>query len=104
MAARVIASHDEFIDVLPQAAGKAAALRFEATRRGLDLRHCIAAGDSGNDADMLAASGASILPSNAYAELAHLRGRGIYQSRYHHAAGVIDGLAQLGLARQAQHA
>ncbi|TNH40300.1 HAD-IIB family hydrolase [Paracoccus haeundaensis] len=104
LAARVIASHGEFIDVLPQAAGKAAALRFEATRRGLDLRHCIAAGDSGNDADMLAASGASILPSNAYAELAHLRGRGIYQSRYHHAAGVIDGLAQLGLARQAQHA
>ncbi|WP_042250984.1 HAD-IIB family hydrolase [Paracoccus sp. PAMC 22219] len=104
LSARVIASHGEFIDVLPQAAGKAAALRFEALRRGLDLRHCIAAGDSGNDADMLAASGASILPSNAYAELSHLRGRGIYQSRYHHAAGVIDGLAQLGLARQAQHA
>lgn len=100
LAARVIASHERFIDVLPQAAGKAAALRFEASRRGLDLADCIAAGDSGNDADMLEASGASILPANAYAELAHLRGEGIYLSPFAHAAGVIDGLERLGLARQ----
>ena len=56
LAARVIASHGEFIDVLPQAAGKAAALRFEATRRGLDLRHCIAAGDSARVGDGCSAS------------------------------------------------
>ncbi|TJZ84423.1 HAD-IIB family hydrolase [Paracoccus hibiscisoli] len=104
LAARVIASHGQFIDVLPLAAGKAAALRFEAARHGLTLKDCIAAGDSGNDADMLAASGASILPSNAYAELAHLRGRRVHRSPHAHAAGVIDGLARLGLARGRPHA
>lgn len=103
LAARVIASHGQFIDVLPLAAGKAAALRFEAARHGLTLKDCIAAGDSGNDADMLAASGASILPSNAYAELAHLRGRRVHRSLHAHAAGVIDGLARLGLARGRPH-
>ncbi|MFN4060941.1 MAG: HAD-IIB family hydrolase [Paracoccus hibiscisoli] len=104
LAARVIASHGQFIDVLPRAAGKAAALRFEAARHGLTLKDCIAAGDSGNDADMLAASGASILPSNAYAELAHLRGRRVHRSPHAHAAGVIDGLARLGLTRGRPHA
>ena len=104
LAAQVIASHGQFIDVLPLAAGKAAALRFEAARHGLTLDDCIAAGDSGNDADMLAASGASILPSNAYAELAHLRGRRVHRSPHAHAAGVIDGLVRLGLARGRPHA
>ncbi|TJZ91860.1 HAD-IIB family hydrolase [Paracoccus gahaiensis] len=97
LGARVIASHGQFIDILPPRAGKAAALRFEAERWGLDLSHCITAGDSGNDADMLAVSGAAILPANAYAELDHLRGPGIYRSPCAHAAGVIDGLTRLGL-------
>ncbi|MGR3247962.1 MAG: HAD-IIB family hydrolase [Paracoccus sp. (in: a-proteobacteria)] len=99
IAARVIASHGRFIDILPAGAGKAAALAFEAARHGLDLGDCIAAGDSGNDADMLAASGASILPANAFAELAGLRGQALYHSPHAHAAGVLDGLARLGLAR-----
>lgn len=98
LTARVIASHGRLIDILPAGAGKAAALGFEAARHGLSLGDCIAAGDSGNDADMLAASGASILPANAYAELAELRGRGIYNSPDAHAAGVLDGLSRLGLA------
>ncbi|CAM3180130.1 HAD family hydrolase [Paracoccus nototheniae] len=98
LGARVIASHGQFIDILPPLAGKAAALRFEAARRGLDPAQCITAGDSGNDADMLMDSGAAILPANAYAELDHLRGRGLYRSPFAHAAGVIDGLTRLGLA------
>ncbi|RJL04843.1 HAD-IIB family hydrolase [Paracoccus aestuarii] len=103
--ARVIASHGRFIDILPHRAGKAAALRFEAARHGLDLSRCVAAGDSGNDADMLAASGHSILPANALAELDHLRGTRICRSSRAHAAGVIDGLARLGLIpAEVQHA
>lgn len=98
LAARVIASHGRFIDILPSAAGKAAALAFEASRHGLDLSACIAAGDSGNDADMLQASGAAILPANAYAETRNLRGAGLYRSPRPYAGGVLDGLARLGLA------
>lgn len=96
--ARVVASHGCFIDILPARAGKSAALRFEARQHGLDLPDCIAAGDSGNDADMLEASGAAILPANAYAELNTLRSAGVYRSPYAHAAGVLDGLSLLGLA------
>lgn len=98
LAARVIPSHGRFIDILPARAGKAAALAFEAGRHGLDLSACIAAGDSGNDADMLEASGAAILPANAYAETRGLRGAGLYRSPHAHAGGVLDGLARLGLA------
>ena len=78
-------------------AGKAAALRFEAERHGLSLAQCITAGDSGNDRDMLIASGASILPANAYDELAGITGADIFRSRDRHAAGVLDGLRRLGL-------
>lgn len=98
LAARIIPSHGRFIDILPAAAGKAAALAFEAARHGLDLAACIAAGDSGNDADMLEASGAAILPANAYAETRKLRGAGLYRSPRPYAGGVLDGLARLGLA------
>ena len=97
LAAHVIASHGRFIDVLPVRAGKAAALRFEAERHGLSLAQCITAGDSGNDRDMLIASGASILPANAYDELAGITGADIFRSRDRHAAGVLDGLRRLGL-------
>ena len=95
--AHVIASHGRFIDVLPVRAGKAAALRFEAERLGLTLTDCVTAGDSGNDRDMLIASGASILPANAYAELSGITGLDIFRSRDRHAAGVLDGLTRLGL-------
>ncbi|RJE79056.1 HAD-IIB family hydrolase [Paracoccus sp. JM45] len=97
LSAHVIASHGRFIDILPANAGKAAALAFEAKRIGLTLDDCITAGDSGNDADMLAVGGASILPSNAYSELAHIAGPAIYRSSFAHAAGVLDGLQRLGL-------
>ena len=90
--ARVIASHGRFIDILPPNGGKGAALRFEARRRGLRLSDCIAAGDSGNDADMLLAAGRAIIPANACPELADLAGRHILRSRLSYADAVLDGL------------
>ncbi|WP_108502736.1 HAD family hydrolase [Paracoccus indicus] len=97
LTAHVIASHGRFIDILPVRAGKAAALRFEAERFGLTLADCVTAGDSGNDRDMLIASGASILPANAYSELSGITGLDIFRSSDRHAAGVLDGLTRLGL-------
>ena len=81
---------------MPVGAGKAAAIRFEARRLGLSDRAVIVAGDSGNDADMLAAFDNAILPANAMDEIAHLTGG--YRSPYAHADGVLDGLGRLGLA------
>lgn len=97
LAARVIPSHGRFIDILPQCAGKVGALSFEAARLGLTLADCVAAGDSGNDACMLAAAGRAIVVGNAWAELQLADRPGLYRAAAHHAAGVIEGLAHFGL-------
>ncbi|MEH3099943.1 HAD family hydrolase [Sphingomonas adhaesiva] len=97
--ARVVFSHGRLIDVLAPGGGKAAAIAAFAARHGWTLADAVASGDSGNDEDMLAACGHAILVGNASDELAHLAPRpGLYRARRHHAAGVVDGLAMLGLA------
>lgn len=98
LAARVIPSHGRFIDILPQRAGKVGALAFEAARLGLTLADCVAAGDSGNDACMLAAAGRAIVVGNALAELRLADRPGLFRASAAHAAGVIEGLAHFGLA------
>jgi sucrose-phosphate synthase len=99
LAARVIFSHGRLIDVLAPAGGKAAAIAAYADRVGLTLADCVAAGDSGNDLDMLDACGAAIVVGNASDELATLAPRpGLYRAKRHHAAGVLEGLERLGLA------
>lgn len=97
IAARVIPSHGRFIDILPQRAGKVGALGFEARRLGLTLADCVAAGDSGNDICMLGAAGRAIVVGNARAELRLADRPGLYRAAAHHAAGVLEGLAQFGL-------
>ncbi len=98
LAARVVFSHGELIDVLAPHAGKAAAIAAYAARRGLSLADCIAAGDSGNDIDMLEACGHAIVVGNAGAELDGLTLRaGLNRVRGRHAAGVMEGLAAIGI-------
>ena len=104
LAARVIPSHGRLIDVLPARAGKAAAMRHVAGLMGLTAADCVACGDSGNDADMLAAAGRAVLPANALAELDALRGGHAIRTRAAHAAGVLEGLASLGLVPRARAA
>ncbi|MBE3640422.1 HAD family hydrolase, partial [Mangrovicoccus algicola] len=93
--ARVVPSHGRFVDILPARAGKAAAIRFEAARRGLPDSACLVAGDSGNDADMIAAFARAVIPANALPELDALRCG--YRSPMPHAAGVLDGIAHFRL-------
>jgi sucrose-phosphate synthase len=100
--ARVVFSHGRLIDVLAPAGGKAAAVAAYADTLGLRLADCVAAGDSGNDEDMLQQCGAAIVVGNAGDELAALTPRaGLYRATAHHAAGVLEGLARLGLAGDA---
>ncbi|KIN70584.1 HAD-superfamily protein hydrolase subfamily IIB [Sulfitobacter noctilucae] len=88
--ARIIPSHGRFIDIIPASAGKAAAIRFEAIRRGLSEDQVIVAGDSGNDLDMLSWFERAVLPANALQELDGLIS--CYRSPHQHAAGVLDGM------------
>lgn len=96
--ARVIHSHETLIDVLPVQGGKAAAIATYAAGLNLPLSACIAAGDSGNDVDMLTQCGFAIIVGNADSDLADLPMRpGMIRVRQHHAAGVLEGLEALAM-------
>ncbi len=101
--ARTVFSHGRLIDVLAPHAGKAAAIAAYAARLGLTLADCIAAGDSGNDIDMLDACGYAIVVANATVELDELRRRrGLKRVGRRYASGVMEGLTELGVA-MAEH-
>ena len=102
LAANVVFSHGRLIDVLSPRGGKAEAVAAYARKSGLALSHCIAAGDSGNDMDMLAACGHAIVVGNAAGELDGLPERtGLMRVTLPYAAGVMEGLALLGLCENA---
>ncbi|WP_241524057.1 HAD-IIB family hydrolase [Oceaniglobus indicus] len=88
----VIPSHGRFIDVLPVRAGKAAAAAHVAAKLGLGAAQCLAAGDSGNDRDLLTWAGRAVVPANALPELSDLRGAHVRRSKQRHAAGILDAL------------
>ncbi len=91
--ARVIASHDRFLDILPTSAGKAAAMDHVAGVLRIDKSRVFAAGDSGNDEDMLTACANAIMVANHRPEIAALSKRkNVYLARHRHAAGVVEGL------------
>jgi len=91
--ASLIFSHQEFLDVLPVRASKGHAIRFLAYKWGLPLKNFLAAGDSGNDEEMLVGDTLGVVVGNHSAELEHLRGlEQIYFARGHHASGILEGL------------
>jgi sucrose-phosphate synthase len=98
LTARVVHSHGHLIDLLAPGAGKAAALAWYAATLGLTLGDCISAGDSGNDLDMLEASGCAIAVTNGGSELDGLPPRrGLVRVAGRNANGIMEGLATFGL-------
>ena len=92
--AHVIFSHGDLLDVLPARAGKAAAMAWVARRLGASPGSIVAAGDSGNDLDMLAAAALGVVVGDS-PELAALHHRpNIHRARTAHADGVLEGLAR----------
>lgn len=91
--ARVIHSHGHLLDILPVASGKARAVEFLRQQAGVDSRRVIAAGDSGNDEDMLRYAASGIVVGNHSGELDGLKGfEHIYWARSHCAVGILEGL------------
>jgi sucrose-phosphate synthase len=96
--ARVVVSRNYCVDVLPVRASKGHALRFLATSWRFDLNRVYAAGDSGNDLDMLRGMVRGIVVANHSDELESLREEeNTYFSPWPSAAGVLDGLHHHGL-------
>ena len=92
--ARVVLSHGNLIDVLPRRAGKAAAMRRLARFFDIPEEAVLAAGDSGNDIDMLRAAPRAVAVANASEELRLIWDcPNLMRARAAHAAGVLEAIA-----------
>ena len=95
-AIHAIASHGAQLDLLPRAASKGRAVRHLRRALGIPRARTLAAGDSGNDEDMLADAGLGVIVADHGAELGRLRGRrGVRFSAASGAAAILEGLGQL---------
>jgi sucrose-phosphate synthase len=91
--AKLIFSHDAYLDIIPIRASKGLAVRWLAFRWGLPADRILVAGDSGNDEEMLAGHTLGIVVGNYSPELEGLRGRDrIYFAEGNHAAGISEGI------------
>lgn len=91
--AKLIYSHERYLDVLPVRASKGLALRYLAFKWGLAPEAVLVAGGTGSDEEPLCGSMLGVVVSNHYPELQRLRGRArVYFAAGAHAAGVLEGL------------
>jgi sucrose-6F-phosphate phosphohydrolase len=102
------AEHRGLLDILPERAGKAQAIRYLMKAEGFGMDRTVFAGDSGNDLDVLTSGLQAILVNNAADDvrrsaLARLSEHGMESSLYlakgeffgmngNYAAGVLEGL------------
>jgi sucrose-phosphate synthase len=92
----ILYSHGEFLDILPERASKAQAISFVAKKLGVGVGAIAAAGDSGNDCDMLEAF-KGIIVGNHAPELEVLRNcPEVFFASRNDAAGVLEGLRHYG--------
>lgn len=90
---KVIHSHNKYLDILPIRASKGLAARYLAIKWGLPPERILAAGDSGNDAEMLSGDVLGVVVGNFSPELKRLRGKPrIYFANNEYAHGIIEGI------------
>jgi sucrose-phosphate synthase len=89
----LIYSHEQFLDILPHRASKGKAIRYLSYKWDIPLANIMAAGDSGNDAEMLRGSMAGIVVGNYSHELESMRrNRKVYFAEAESAGGILQGL------------
>ena len=103
LAASVIFSHHEFLDLLPVRASKGRAIQYLARRWGFEMDEVLVAGDSGNDADMLRSGALGVVVKNHSSELRYLRGRDrICFTEWPYAHGILEGIDRHGFLPEDQ--
>ena len=87
-------SFGQFLDVLPARASKGLALRYVADQWGIPLEHCLAAGGSGADEDMMRGNTLAVVVANRHnEELSQLIDtHGIYFAQTPYAAGILEAI------------
>lgn len=91
--AKIIYSHQAYLDMLPVRASKGLAVRYIGHRWGIPPERILVAGDSGNDEEMLKGNTLGVVVGNYSTELSRLRRRpGIYFAEGHFAWGVQEGI------------
>jgi sucrose-phosphate synthase len=85
--------HERDLDITPVRASPGHAIRFLSHKWNLPPRRILVAGDSGNDADMLAGETLGVVVGNHTPELEELRGHPrVYFATDRHAWGVLEGI------------
>lgn len=98
--AKLIYSHEAFLDVLPARASKGLAVRYLAYKWGISLQNFLVAGDSGNDEEMLVGDTLGVVVGNHSPELESLRGLDqMYFANNTHARGILEGLEHYNFAQ-----
>jgi sucrose-phosphate synthase len=99
---KTVFAHDEYLDVAPSRGAKGGAVTHLLDFWQVPRARAVAAGDSGNDANMLEQDWHGIVVGNGHRQLAHLGGRAnVYFARAKYAAGVLEGLIELGFLARA---
>ena len=91
--ANLVYSRGQYLDLLPERASKGRALKYLSEKWGIPMEHVLVAGDSGNDAEMLASRALGVVVGNHSSELDHLRGLDrVYFAEGEYAWGIIEGI------------
>ena len=99
--ARVIFSHDRFLDLLPYRACKGAAISCLVERWGLGFDQILVAGDSGNDTSMFQIGANGVIVGNHSPELKKLRDKSkTLFADGTNALGIVEGIRHFGFSRE----
>ena len=91
--AKLVYSHQAYLDVLPTRASKGSAIRYIADRWGIPIDRTLVAGDSGNDLEMLRGNTLGVVVGNHSPELEVLRRQPrVYFAQGHYAWGILEGI------------
>ena len=96
--AKVVYSAGRFLDLLPYRSGKGGAVAYLADQLGVAPGNVVAAGDTGNDLDMMRPELGfrAIAVGNATEELKSFEAPNLYHARAPYAAGIREGLIHHG--------
>lgn len=91
--AKVIYSHEAYLDVVPIRASNGLAIRYLMIKWGLTPEQLLVAGDSGNDEEMLSGNTLGVVVGNYSPELEKVRNKPrIYFATAEYANGILEGI------------